>query len=134
MKDTELANEPASNRNDTEHEIDIDQITDHSILEPEERHKFNGVNSIAQIWIDHMHAYSLVLNERETHRGVEIFAKLAVESGYGFDIDAPSGTIYLTADNQDEYDDALQSAAIQLCDSESGYGNAREALRRIFDS
>lgn len=134
MRDYHLTAEPGSLRRDAEHIVELDQITDHTILEDEEREKFDGAKTFREIWITHVglsEVRKLYVGEPEL--GCDIFAKLVEEAGDGFEIDALSGRITIIADTQDEYDDALESLAIQLCDTDSGGGHARESLRRVLD-
>src|SRR5699024_12654931 len=60
-------------------------------------------------------------------------AETAMDGDSGYHIDTESGRIYIEADTEDEYRDAVSDAAIQLIDSDSGYHNALQAYNESFE-
>lgn len=133
MRDWTLTAEPGSLRRDAEHIVELDQITDHAILEDEDREKFDGAETIIDIWLGHLDGDYSPIKREETGLAVAAFADIAMEAGDGYVIDVLRDRFIIIADNQDEYDDALQSLASNLCSTDTGGAHARESIRSVAE-
>ena len=133
MRDYHLTAEPTSLRRDTEHIVELDQITDHEILEDDDREKFDGAETIIDIWLGHLDGDYSPIKREETGLAVAAFADIVMEAGDGYVIDLLRGKCIIVADSQDEYDDALQSLASNLCSTDAGGAHARESIRSVAE-
>ena len=134
MRDSELTNEPASNRRGDSIEVEWDTITQNNILDAETTKRFAPHRSLDAIFFEHMGSkvYRLTIDQEEN--ALKRFAEIAMNGDYGYHIDTESGRIFIEADTEDEYRDAVSDAAIQLIDADSGYHNALQAYNESFDS
>ena len=131
MRDYHLTAEPGSLRRDAEHIVELDQITDHAILEDDDREKFDGATNLLDIWLGHLNGDYSPLKSGETGLAIAAFGDIAMEAGDGYVIDILNGRFIIIADNKDEYDDALQSLAANLCSTDAGGAHARESVRVV---
>lgn len=133
MRDYHLTAEPGSLRRDTEHIVELDQITSHEILEDEDREKFDGATTIADIWLRHLDGDYSPLKRNEIDPAIEAFAESAMKGDEPFIIDIRRNRFAVIADDEDEYADALQSLASNLCSADLGAAHAHESVRVVAE-
>ncbi len=134
MRDSELTNEPASNRLGKSTEVEWDTITQNNILAAETSKRFAPHRSLDAIFFEHMGSKIYFLNIGQEENALKRFAEIAMDGDYGYHIDTDSGRIYIDADTEDEYLDAVSDAAIQLIGSDIGYRNALQAYNESLDA
>lgn len=134
MRDEELTAEPDSLRIGKEEQFALIDIIDSGYLDHVNTNRFIDCETIGDIWRVHVGADGDSVSGDDFEYVVDYFADLVTESDYGYRIDAEYDCVHVDSDTDDEKNEGIKNAAINLCDRDCGGYNAREALRYLQDT